>query len=192
MGDGTLGASLRLGLSEVRNAVSLGPESVEAPTPLGMYGNITPMEVSEEGTGNEEPQAEQAAPTSMEELPGLREVQAAEASQVMSNPQGHEMSRTHGGGRESVNRLRGTRATDGPACFWRETAMSHRLMHADRVRLRDEPDGSAAVHDYARRAPGVLPCRLSGGDGHVGYLPDPKGREEARLTGPAPTNKGDP
>ena len=47
IGDGTLGAMARLGLSELRNAVSMGAESVEAPTPYGMYGNITPGEVSQ-------------------------------------------------------------------------------------------------------------------------------------------------
>ena len=91
VGDGTLGASARLGLSELRNAVSLGADSVEAPTPYGMYGAITPMEVSDARTGNEEPQPEQAAPASMDELRAYAEAQAAEASQGMEQQQGREM-----------------------------------------------------------------------------------------------------
>jgi hypothetical protein len=91
IGDGTLGAMARLGMQELRNAVSLGPESVEAPTPYGMYGNITPGEVSQERAANEEPQPEQSAPSSMDELRAYAEARSAEASQAMEHSQGMEM-----------------------------------------------------------------------------------------------------
>src|SRR3954447_11021771 len=45
IGGMTLGASLRLGLAELREAFSLGG-NIEQPTPYGMYGTLTPGEVA--------------------------------------------------------------------------------------------------------------------------------------------------
>jgi hypothetical protein len=45
LGAGALQAAGRLGLEELRNAVSMGTTNVEAPTQPGALGTVTPVEV---------------------------------------------------------------------------------------------------------------------------------------------------
>jgi hypothetical protein len=53
IGEGTLASAARLGLAELRNAVT-SRESIAASPDQGMYGNLTPGEISSARDGNQE------------------------------------------------------------------------------------------------------------------------------------------
>jgi hypothetical protein len=46
IGEGSLASAARLGLAELRNAVNPSRESIAASPDQGMYGNLTPGEIS--------------------------------------------------------------------------------------------------------------------------------------------------
>jgi hypothetical protein len=79
IGGMTLGAHARLGLAELRGAFSLGG-NVEQPTPLGMYGTLTPGEV---GAAREN---ENGDVRRMEEEPRRQDARALTPSEIGRDP----------------------------------------------------------------------------------------------------------
>ncbi len=95
IGKGHAAAMGRLGLAELRQALSFGYGSVEQPTPPGIFGSPTQGEIAE-ARGGPGAGPEQEGRLSLDDLRKFAD-ERAKAAEARMNEQGRERQRERGG-----------------------------------------------------------------------------------------------
>ncbi len=95
IGKGHAAAMGRLGLAELRQALSFGHGSVEQPTPPGIFGSPTQGEIAE-ARGGPGAGPEQESKLSLADLRKFAE-ERAKAAEARMNEQGRDQQRKRGG-----------------------------------------------------------------------------------------------
>src|SRR5579875_2294617 len=95
MGKGHAAAMGRLGLAELRQALSFGHGSIEQPTPPGIFGSPTQGEIAE-ARGGPGVGPEQESRLSLDDLRKFAD-ERAKAAEARMNEQGRDQQRKRGG-----------------------------------------------------------------------------------------------